>query len=359
LIEELNLQQELLFTGKEANLRYVYRKGKLCAVPSLQFLLPVLKPLCMEWKKPVIFGDESIWDFVTRRFNQKTAELLFDPLVTGIYAGDLKKLSIASCFPNLKKWEEEQGSVTRGYLSSRKKNKDKPDSLFSLQGGMQKLVEKLEKGVRAKILTGHQCHALQFLLDKVCVVTGNQKWDVDFLFSALPCQEIGELLNFFPLKKINSQSLAVAHVGFRTKVLQRRGFGYLVPSSEKEEILGMVFDSNLFLQAKDETRLTVMLSHGGNYERKVLSALQKHLGISQRPDFLEVSEIPRAIPQFRVGHAARIEGIREELLLNFPRLRLVGNYLGGVSVNDTIAFSKQVAENFIKETRKSECRTQN
>ena len=65
--------------------------------------------------------DESIYDFFSRRFNPSIAEGLIDPMTLGIYAGDIRKLSIRSCFPQIYEWERNHGSVIRGVFSRKKR----------------------------------------------------------------------------------------------------------------------------------------------------------------------------------------------------------------------------------------------
>src|SRR5207247_9159175 len=70
-------------------------------------------------------GDESIDAFVRRRASSETAEVLADALVTGIYAGDPRLLSLPACFPRLAAYDRECGSVIRGLVQeARRRRKD-------------------------------------------------------------------------------------------------------------------------------------------------------------------------------------------------------------------------------------------
>jgi protoporphyrinogen/coproporphyrinogen III oxidase len=59
------------------------------------------------------------------------------------------------------------------------------------------------------------------------------------------------------------------------------------------------------------------------------------LGAAARPEFVRVRRWPRAIPQYNIGHAARI-GRLEQAERDFPGLFFCANYRGGVSVGDCI-----------------------
>ena len=85
-------------------------------------------------------GDESIAAFVTRRMGREAYERLVEPLMSGIYAGDGKQLSLAATFPNLRQLELEHGSVTRGLLGGSSESAAAGPPFVSLRGGMRDLV---------------------------------------------------------------------------------------------------------------------------------------------------------------------------------------------------------------------------
>lgn len=147
-------------------------------------------------------------------------------------------------------------------------------------------------------------------------------------------------------------SLAVVNVGYHSSVLNHAGFGYLVPSKEKQKLLGVVWDSSAFPQqnrVKDQTRLTAMIggSHFNDFTsyrddeliEMTLRELSTHLSISRKPDFISIKSMIDAIPQYTVGHQKRIKKIDEELKKISPNINLLGNGYYGISVNDCIARS--------------------
>ncbi|MBI2742842.1 MAG: protoporphyrinogen oxidase [Chlamydiales bacterium] len=371
LIDELGLSSQRVVSAKDANLRYIWRGGSLQLFPknlagflSSPLTRPLIASLFSEWKKPSLAGDESIHAFVCRRFGESVAKELFDPLIVGIYAGDIRKLSIKSCFSQLKKWEEEHGSVTAGFLKSRSRA-DAIDtfglprsSLFSLKGGIETLIHTLKEKIPATIVCGKKVETLRFFKDTVRVNTQEESWEADYLFSALPSYELASYLKEVEpaaattLSEIRFQDIATVHLGFRSSVLETRGFGYLVPSHAKQEILGTVFDSNLFSN-ESETRLsTMLLLEGGDHEAHALAAVKNHLGIHVPCDHLSVTESKWAIPQFEVGHEARMKGLERELANSLPRLTLVGNYLGGAAVSDAVLYSRKKAVEFSRKIQK-------
>jgi len=262
--------------------RYIYHRGRL---RSLGSFLPTLVPSLIRelFVAPSTADDESIYDFAARRFSPKIAETLFDPMTLGIYGGDIRKLSVRSCFPALYKWEREKGSVLRGLLSAPKKTK----GLFTLKVGMETLIHALQKQLPIDFI--FNC-PVESISDN-SVQAGGKTWHADKIISALP-------------PTLPAKSLWVVNLAFEGDVLAKKGFGYLVPSQEKQSLLGVVFDSSIFPQqsSRGETRLTAMVrAEEPEPLNAALTALQAHLGIQDKPIYSSLFYAENAIPQFEVG----------------------------------------------------------
>jgi oxygen-dependent protoporphyrinogen oxidase len=92
-------------------------------------------------------SDESVGAFFRRRFGDEAVDLIAQPLLGGIHAGDIEQLSMRSLFPRLVAIERERGSVTGSGAVPPEPRKDEggdPDTGFSsLRGGMGRLVDGL------------------------------------------------------------------------------------------------------------------------------------------------------------------------------------------------------------------------
>jgi oxygen-dependent protoporphyrinogen oxidase len=345
LASELGLGEELILSAPEGKGRYLWIEGKLHKVPLLSGAL--VKSLLKEWRVPPVREDETVWDFACRRFNPKVAMHFFDPMVTGIYAGDIKKLSVGACFPSLKKWEERWGSITKG-LWQIQTNKGR--ALFAFARGVQSLVDQLEIKSGADFRYGEEVSRVEFTGNTVCV-RGEREYEGDYLFSALPCHVAGKLLDP-ELLQILQRGATVVNLGYYKPVLDKKGYGYIVSSQEQEEVLGVIFDSNAFPRDEKGTRLTVMLKNERLEERQALEisleALKRHLGLTASPAVYQVIQAEQAFPQMEVGHLNKIQALEKRLQEKYPNLRLVGNYLYGVGVEDCVARAKSVSESFLR-----------
>jgi oxygen-dependent protoporphyrinogen oxidase len=383
LIEALGLQTEVITAAPEAKQRYLFLNKQLVKLPSSPlslltspFLLSLLKGgirdlfharRCQE--------EETISAFICRRFGREIAQNFMDPLTSGIYAGDPDKLSIRSCFPLLSRYEEQYGSVIRGLFA--RCPTTKPESpfvqqvqragLFSFRSGMERLTEALTEQLAPSIQLGCEATAIRFHEGGVEVECSSQQtFSARHLYSALPAAALAPLL--LPnkphcaalLQEIPYSSVAVIHLGYRHAVLKEKGFGYLIPSKEREPLLGVIWDSAVFPQQNrgcNETRLTVMM--GGTRQphlcalsdsKKIelaLTALSKHLGIIDPPDVIHSTIAKNAIPQYYVGHEERLRSIQKELFSLSPHFSYIGNSFFGVSINDCISQAKKTALEYL------------
>lgn len=353
-IHEIGFSEEIITSSEKAKARYICLEGKLQKVFSANWRF-LLLALLQEWKKPCEQEDESIWNFACRRFGVKIAEQVFDPLAIGIYAGDIRKLSIQSCFPVLKKWEREKKSVTLGALSALFSRKKSSLPFFSFQKGGGSFIEKLVKQAPFSIEYGKNVREIIKEADKIRVVCDDRTYEADHVVVALNAKAAADLFcKPFPdlslhLNKIAYESLTSVYVSWDKPVLSFPGLGYLVPSQEKEDILGVLFDSNLFpfQSSFSGTKMTVMLKGEPSQEEIVClvnRACTRHLHIDTAPNCLSSKGYKYGIPQYFVGHDKLVQAINEKTP---SQVTLVGNYLEGVSVNDCVALARKKMESLV------------
>lgn len=384
LIEALGLQEQVIPAAKSARRRYLYVDGKLQSLPTglwSYLTSPLMKgvtaALYREWRTPARGSaeDESIDAFIERRFSRFIADRFFDPLVSGIYAGEMRQLSVAACFPRLPLWEQREGSVMKGMLkavmwgtggspqSHRDTEEKRQESsfiskmkqipLFSFHGGMQTLVDALARPLSPYIKCSCACVSLELGPQEITVVCQNgRRLAADLVYLALPAEAALGLLKDAgfqdEMPTIEVASLAVVNMGWRRDILRQRGFGHLIPSSEGEDLLGVIWDSSAFPQQNrhaEETRLTAMMGGArrpdllqlsrGELAERALRGIREQLEISAEPDAIKVTLARQAIPQYAVGHVAKVETFEHALKVwSRDRIRLAGSSWHGVSLNE-------------------------
>jgi oxygen-dependent protoporphyrinogen oxidase len=378
LIKDLELENELVPASKEAKKRFLFLNNKLIPFPHTLFS-SLFSPL-MKGVPQAIFrdlfskrgdgSDESIYSFFTRRFGTEITERFIDPIVTGIYAGDIHSLSMQSSFPKLFQYEQQHRSVILGMLKQKKAKKESLNGLgkqaiFSFRKGMQTLTDTLQQRLQSQISFNSKVEKIHFDQNSIEVSTSDGKlFQADHLFSTLPTWALVPLFAQHhkslkdQLANIEYASLTIVHFGFNSLVLQQEGFGYLIPSNQKENILGVIWDSSVFPQhnkTPQETRLAVMIQGTLNKNEAckiAQGALKRHLGISHKPIECYVSTAPQAIPQYKIGHSEKIASIHRLAKQVSPRLNLLGSAFNGVSIGDCIANANQTASSFYNEIQR-------
>lgn len=378
LVEELNLMDQVILPNPLQKKRYIYKDQKLIEIPS-GILSLFSSPLKTSFfyafyrdlfgKKALRVDDESIDEFAKRKFGSEIAKIFFDPLTSGIYAGNSRGLSLKSCFPILYELEQEYDSILKGMILKKRKidemstfvQQTKKHPLFSFKNGMQTLTSALSQQLHSHLLFSSDMTKLDIGPSQTTLYFKTRPPIVaDHVFSTIAPHHLAPLITLSPLNsylnEFESASVAVVSLGFKTQVIKNQGFGYLIPSNENEEILGVVFDSFVFKEqnrSSNETRLTVMI--GGdrfiNFHRYneddflniALKAIRKHLNIETLPDVSHVRIARNAIAQYYVGHEKRVQAVQA---VTPPHFQLLGSSFYGVSVNDCIAKSRIIAENF-------------
>jgi oxygen-dependent protoporphyrinogen oxidase len=226
--------------------------------------------------------------------------------------------------------------------------------MFSFRNGMETLVHALAVRLENHVKLDCGVKSLHYNKEGITLHTDEGAFlEADKVFLAVPQDVLATILQGIGVstRETPTSSVAAVNMGWKQSVLPYQGFGHLIASREKEDVLGVVWDSSAFPEqncSPDETRLTVML--GGIHRPDLLTlsepeitsvalkAVAKQLGINKAPDVLHVSVARNAIPQYVVGHEERVKKLEADLeKAASGRIVLVGSAWHGVAVNDCIA----------------------
>jgi len=386
LCKEVGLQP--VAANLAAQRRYIFSQSELHCLPEKppEFLssrlLSVrgkLRVLCEVLARGTDKEDETLAEFGTRRLGREAFEKLIDPMASGVFAGDPTRMSLKSCFPRMREIEAEYGSLIRALvqlqLKARRAGKaDTPGPgpggrLTSFAGGMSVLTDRLAALLGTRIRTGSPVAGISqagggYRLHSA----GGGEEEFDCVILAAPAHAQARILREFEpelaglLDGIEYPSLSVVCLGYRDEPGARfpDGFGFLVPSGERKSILGTIVDSNVFPGRAPEGFVLLRTMVGGHRTPeladspdeqlidRVRSDLRDVSGLSSEPEFSRIFRHEKAIPQYLVGHAARLEAITE-ILKRHPGLVLTGNAFRGVSLNDCVVNAWKTAESLVPE----------
>lgn len=367
LVEELGLWDQLVFADDKAKKRYLYHDNRLRVVPhsiltfirspySKLFVKAIFKDLAAK----SFDGDESIAQFSDRHFGRGFRSLFVDSVVSGVWAGDVEKVSVAATLSRLKELEQSKGSIIKGLFSASKtvddvkvfSKKYTSKALFSFKDGMQTLSKALFKSIGNAVVFDCKIQNIDFD-NKIINIDGRDSVPFAQIVSTLPAYKLSE---YVPsklaslLNKVEYSPLALYNFKVPKSEFDFDGFGFLVPSKEQSPVLGMVANTNTFPDHGTNTSVVnTMMIGGARYSLDDLRVLD---GVAVAKSFIEkvfpgklliekeeYRLLEKAIPQYLVGHkdlVMQIESAAPEGLL------VLGNFMYGVSIIDLISKSKEL-----------------
>ncbi|MDX9715721.1 MAG: protoporphyrinogen oxidase [Dissulfurispiraceae bacterium] len=326
-----------------------------------------------------VYEDESLEEFGVRRVGREFFEKLLDPMASGIYAGDPSRMSIRSCFGKVYDLEQKYGGLIKGFMAIGKENKKSGKkteagpggTLMSFDGGMGSLVDALCSSLGSRVKTGNAVKGIEKKGSIYSVLTEDGSWhEADCVVFACPAYDTAEIVSDMDkgianiLFETPYPPLSVAAFGYKKEKLKIDTdlFGFLVPGKEKRKLLGTLYDSSIFTNRAPEGYVMLRSMVGGARHpelgmmdadklvatvRAELKAIAK---VDPEPDFVWTYRWEKAIPQYIVGHHEKLKAL-DEMTAKHKNIYLAGNAYRGVSVNDSIANSMELADKIVQGSR--------
>jgi protoporphyrinogen/coproporphyrinogen III oxidase len=392
LIEDLGMTPDLLPSNQSAARRFLYRGGQNWEIPlkppaffrsGLLSRRGRLRILGEPFARPRPAGDETVFAFAARRIGPEAARVLVDAMVSGVYAGDSRVLSLRSTFPRMEEMERVHGSLVKALIARQREARragtvpaggpaGPAGALTSFRRGMESLVERLGERIgRERVRLGtpvlEVLHEDRTSAGKIgagapyVVRTATGEFPCDHLVVAAPARHASRFLLSLdaPLAReldgIAYAGLAVVALAWDQTDLDAapEGFGFLVPRGEGLRILGCLWDSSVFPCRAPEGRVLVRAMIGGAQDPEAVSLpdeellaitrrdLEASMGIRATPNLVRIYRHPLGIPQYLVGHADRLTRI-DRMLQDLPGVALAGNSYRGVAVNSCAKEAKEL-----------------
>lgn len=369
LIDELGIANKIAYPSPLAKKRFIVRNGRMIALPSGAASLLSTKAFSISGKlrilkEPFIRSrsseGETVADFFSRRFGQELTDYAVDPFISGIYAGDPNRLGIRNAFPRIFEFEARFGSVIRGAILSRKDKSAKlpkgfPRS-FTFTEGMSSLIDALCERLGKSII--HVSPASEILVEgnskyRVCTQQGEEV--VDSVIISTPAHAAERLIENLDaqlaveLSNIYYPPISVVFAGFRREQVKTipAGFGVLVPSAERRNILGCLFTSSVFENRAPSGYHLFTIFVGGSRNAELcdkteneivhiaLDEMRKILSIEGEPVFSSIKKWDKAIPQYNAGYESVLLAI-DQFRGKYPGIFFCSNFYKGISVGDCV-----------------------
>jgi oxygen-dependent protoporphyrinogen oxidase len=394
LVRELGLESRIQRSSDQARRRFIYHAGRLHEVPGgpgaflTSGLLSFGGKLRIAWEpfaRQRPNDDETIHAFATRRIGREAADVLIDPMVSGIFGGNARELSLEACFPKMAQMEADYGGLFKAMLGKMRERRaararaaadaaSAPQpmgapsgTLTSFKGGMQDLIDALVSRLGPSVVTTAAVRAIERTGHGWTVTAdGAGVIEACALVLAGPAGVSATLVRPFDyelgttLTEIPSAPLAVVCLGYDEDAVARDrgpldGFGFLVPRDEGPRILGALWDSSVYPGRAPQGRVLIRAIAGGAHDPGILALdddallqavhadLRRAMGLTLDPDFVRIFRHPLGIPQYTVGHLARLDAI-ERRLARWPGLFLAGNAYRGPAINACVADAERLGD---------------
>ncbi len=392
LAVQVELKDELVLADGKLP-RFVFLNGKLNPLPMSPSTAIATKVLTWGGKirlalgaigfaRPAMAGEESVDQFFSRLLGRQAVENLVAPFISGVYAGDPKRLSAKAAFSKIARLETYGGLLAGAILSSKERKaqklndsnlpKVKSGELGSFRQGIKMLPEAIATKLRAQGTAVKQQWTLRSLekqgevyISKFDTPMGEEIVTSRSVVLTTPAYVTAKLLeDFLPvasraLNEIFYPTVACVVLAYpkREFMYDMKGFGNLIPRTQKIRTLGTIWSSSLFAGRAPEGWQLLLNFIGGTLdpalaklsESEIIDAVHQDIKrVLLRPDTkvepkaIAVHVWDKAIPQYEIGHLDRLAIVETELQ-KYQGLYVSGNFIGGVALGDCIKRGLQEA----------------
>ncbi|HTS64113.1 MAG TPA: protoporphyrinogen oxidase [Candidatus Acidoferrales bacterium] len=388
LIRDLGLAGDVIGSNDHLRVTFVKKNGRLVPLPDGLMMMVPTKILPLLTTSLVSLGtkarmgmellrapkvraeDESVADFVREHYGQEAVDYLAEPLLSGIYGGDPRRLSVTAVLPRFVELAAKYGSLTRGVLAMRAqapKGREAAPLFRTLKGGLGQMVDAIQAFIQAKTEVvqgraetiercdaGYRVRLSGQWIDAGRVVVACEAHSAGPLASDLD-PRLGELLAAVPYSSSMTVAMGYDAAGFARLPV---GFGFLVPKKERRRLVACTWVGTKFSNRVPEGKVVARCFLGGMEDAGVLSEsddaivaavtqeLRDIAGVTARPRFTRISRWPNSMAQYTVGHPARLAEI-ESRVAALPGLHVAGNAYQGIGIPDCIRMGRAAAEKIL------------
>lgn len=316
--------------------------------------------------RSTIKGDQALGGFFRRRFGNEIVENLIEPLLSGVYAGDIDQMSLESTFPQFYEVEKKYRSLILGMKKTRTKqlpqknsHSEKATGVFhTLRNGLESLVEaveqQLDEGVIRKGIRLDQIEKIGDTTRSRLILSNGEKIDADAVIITTGHTMARQLFRPYQLlqtlDEMHTTSVATVALAFPEEAViqDKEGTGFLVARSSDCSITACTWTHRKWPTSTPEGKVLLRAFVGRvgeeaivdlpdeKIEEIVLGDLKRIITLKGKPDFSVVTRFKKDRPQYRVGHKDRISTAKQELAEAFPMVRLAGASYEGVGLPDCV-----------------------
>ncbi len=303
-----------------------------------------------------VVGDRSVADLVGERFGREVVDRLVEPLLGGVYAGSVDRLSAEATLPPVWSAAQRHRSLLRGLREHRARAAADDSPVFlTIRGGLGRVIDRLAADLGTRLQTGTAVTSLARTEDGGAwriTTDGGEHLVADGVILALPAAVASGLLRdqspaaARELSGIRAASVGVVALAYAPEHVTDVpvGSGILVPRTEGRLVKAVTFSSRKWPHHAGHDHFLLRASVGrvddatpvDPDDDRLVAAVEAEVrelaGIDGRADEAIVQRWPDSLPQYDVGHLARVDRLRAALREDAPGLHIGGASLDGVGL---------------------------
>lgn len=337
--------------------------GKMRA--ALDFVLPKSEPV----------QDQSLGLFFRRRLGNEVVENLIEPLLSGIYAGDIDQMSLMSTFPQFYEVEQKYRSLVLGMKKgtpapqkSTGANEKKTGAFLTPRTGLHSFVEAIEAKLEPQsVIKGQRVHHVWKTSDGYHIkLNSGEVLDADCVVSALPHYTLKGIFSdhkfFEAFDEMPATSVANVALAFSKEAIKKDidGTGFVVARNNDYTMTACTWLHKKWPHScpEDKALLRCFVGRAGDETvvdlsddqivKNILEDMNKTMNITMEPEFAIISRWKNAMPQYTVGHKQRVHFVQENVEKELPGVFLAGSSFEGLGVPDCIDQGEAAVKKVLK-----------
>ncbi|WP_298705538.1 protoporphyrinogen oxidase [uncultured Veillonella sp.] len=383
LINELGLGETIVTnaTGQA----FIYNDNRMFPIPGGAIVgiptefVPFAKSTLLSWpgkframqdyfKSPYpTDGDVSIGEFFRYHLGNEMMDKLIEPLLSGIYGGNIYELSLDATFPEFHSMERKYGNMVKGMLAARKQrgaSGTKPSGQFrQLTGGLESIIDALVAQMPSNVTLYKNTDVTS--IEKVAagyVLGGTVMTPYNELIITTPPQSYGawfkEDSKFNELISMDLSSCAIAIMGFDRASFDAplNGTGFVITRKCKTPLTACTYISVKWPQTTPEDRVVLRVFMGKpgddtvqrldeeSLKELALEEIQKIMNFTAKPLWTELTRLNKSMPQYKVGHRDMIARLTAYANKAYPGLHMIGTPFDGVGMPDGVRQAKTLVD---------------
>ncbi|GBG96289.1 protoporphyrinogen oxidase [Lactococcus termiticola] len=310
--------------------------------------------------------DQSMGQFFRRRLGDEVVENLIEPLLSGVYGGDLDTMSLISTYPQFYEVEQKYGNLIDGMKKQAAENAkntpyqgQKKGMFLNFNTGLESLVDAIEAALPAENIM--KSTAVNSIAEGYELSLSNGEiLHADSIILTTPHEVSVKLLGEHGIMKdefedVPSTSVVTISMAFPAEALKEDidGTGFLVSRNADFSITACTWIHKKWAHSTPEGKIVLraFLGKPGDERytklsdeeitRLALRDLGQIMELNGEPEFVEISRLDDSMPQYTVGHKERLAKVRQDLADKMPGVFIAGMSYDGIGLPDNVVAGRE------------------